>query len=70
MDARSSLASAYSMPTEGTETPRSIWEMRLGEQLIRRASSRADRPRSSRTRRSRGPSSVPGSKTAPVMAVP
>src|SRR5215813_3970361 len=52
------------MPTDGADSPRSICEIRLGEQLIRRASSRTESPRSSRTRRTRGPSSAPGSKPA------
>src|ERR1035437_3197547 len=69
-DVLSSLASAYSMPTDGAEMPRSICEIRLGEQLMRRASSRADRPRFSRTRRSRGPSSTPGSNAPATSAAP
>src|SRR5215469_16929948 len=60
-EVRSSVARAYSMPTDGADSPRSIWEMRLGEHWMRRASSRADSPRCSRTCRSRGPSSAPGS---------
>src|SRR5262245_55704594 len=63
-EARNSVAIAYKMPTDGADSPRSICEIRLGEQLIRRASSRTDSPRSSRTRRTRGPSSAPGSKPA------
>src|SRR5580658_7525699 len=59
----SSLASEYSTPTDGTETPRSICEIRLAEHPIRRASSRTDSCRSSRARRSRGPSPVPGLKS-------
>ena len=43
------------MPTEGADSPRSICEIKLGEQLILRASSLTESPRSSRTRRSRGP---------------
>src|SRR6266566_2454642 len=57
------------MPTDGADSPRSIWEIRLGEHWVRRASSRTDRPRCSRTCRSRGPSSAPGSNE-PVMDLP
>src|SRR5262249_19511310 len=73
-DARSSVAIAYKIPTEGADSPRSICEIRLGEQLIRRPSSLTDSPRSSRTLRSRGPSSAPGSnatsRSAPFIPHP
>jgi hypothetical protein len=63
----SSVASEYRTPTEGTEIPRSICDMRLAEHPIRRASSRTDNCRSSRARRSRGPSPVSGSKPADMV---
>jgi hypothetical protein len=58
------VASEYSTPTDGTDTPRSICEIRLAEHPTRRASSRTDSWREARTSRSRGPSPVPGSKSA------
>jgi len=47
--------------TDGTALPRSTWEMRLGEQSTRRASSRAVMPSSIRRWRSLAPMSAPRS---------
>src|SRR5579875_1135717 len=58
------------MPTDGADRPRSICEIRLAEQPTRRASSRTDRPRSSRTWRSRGPSPAPTSKVGAIVSGP
>jgi hypothetical protein len=58
------VASEYSTPTDGTETPRSICEIRLAEHPTRRASSRTDSLRVVRASRSRGPNPLPGSKAA------
>ena len=47
MEIRSAVTRAHSVLTDGTALPRSTWEMRLGEQSTRRASSRAVMPSSS-----------------------
>ena len=61
IEIRSAVTRAHSVLTDGTALPRSTWEIRLGEQSTRRASSLAVMPSSIRRWRSLVPMSAPRS---------
>ena len=64
--------SEYSVPTDGLALPSSTWLTKLGETFTRRASSRSERPRCSRTARIAWPSCtgvVPAAVPVPVVAM-